>query len=142
MSECVYDTISVIREPEYQKPFGGIELHEHPYNELQHPEGLYNKASFAEQTFSDGTLRKNIDSLEPQYMEIQQAESVYDKATIAEQSVFDKTLLNPESQYTELQQSEGVYDTVGVAKQKVESIPQMFSYLHNYFYFSYHYLVL
>ena len=118
MSESVYDTMSVTGEPEYEKPLGGTELHEHQYIELQQPENVYDMARVAEQqTFSDATLRNSTESHEPQYMQIQQTESIYDTARVAEQTVFDGTLINPESQYMELKQLEGVYETVRVAEK-------------------------
>ena len=120
MSEGVYDTVNVTGEPEYEEPFGGTELYEHHYIELQQPEGVYDMARVAEQqTFSDGTLRNSTESHEPQYMHIQQTESIYDTARVAEQTVFDGTLINPESQYMELKQLEGVYETVRAEEQEV-----------------------
>ena len=99
MSEGVYDTVSVTGEPEHEEPFGGTELHEHQYIELQQPEGVYNMSRVAEQqTFSDGTLRNSTEANEQQYMQIQQTESVYDTVRVVEQTVFDGTLINPESQ--------------------------------------------
>ena len=116
MSEAVYDTVNVNGEPEYEQPFGGTELYEHQYIELQQPEGAYEMARVEEPSFQNGRLLNNTESHQPQYMEIQQTERVfYDMARVSEQiqqNALDGTILNTESQYMELKQLEGDYDTV------------------------------
>ena len=78
MSEGVYDTVNVTTEPEYKKPLGGTELHEHQYIELQQPQGVYDTTRVAEQTVFDGTL------INP---ELKQLEGVCDTVRVEEQKV-------------------------------------------------------
>ena len=88
MSESVYDTMNVTREPEYEEPLGDTELQEPQYIELQQSEGVYGTASVAEQqTFSDATLRNGTESHEPQYIELQQSEGVYETVRLEQQEV-------------------------------------------------------
>ena len=83
MSEGVYDTVNVTGEPEYEKPFGGTELHEYQYIELQQPEGVYDTTRGAEQTVFDGTLINP----ESHYMELKQLKDIYKTEKVEKQEV-------------------------------------------------------